>query len=117
MKRFRFSEFRDIAQGDFAIRDGRLFYKDNEIASQGTVLFDSSEEVFFLFSVNNSQVQTDFKYVIFLNYYRCYFYPCTEYQRSGDQLSFSKHDGQEYIFRRYRYNGSINSSKIIGGLR
>lgn len=115
MNRFRFSKLRDIAKGDFAIKDGRLFYQDKEIAAGGTILFDSSEEVFFLFSVDNSEVQTEFKYVILLNYHSCSFYPCAEYQRNGDRLVFSNPDGQKYTFRRYCYNGSICSSKIIGG--
>ena len=114
MSRFKFSKLRDIAQGDFAIKDGSLFYKDKEIAAGGTILFDSSEEVFFLFNTEE-QTSLDFKHVIVQNYYQCSFYPCIEFQRNGDRLGFKTPDNKQYVFRRCCYNGNINSSKIVGG--
>ena len=69
MKQSVYMELRDIAQGDFAIRDGVLFYKEQRIATNGKPFFTSSEEIFFLFEVEDEKVATEFKKVIFLKHF------------------------------------------------
>lgn len=115
MQLSKFSNLRDIAQGNFAIRDGCLFYENRQVSSFGTILLASSESVFFLFAITEDETRQKFQNVIFSNYYKCRFYPCCEYKKSGEKLSFSCPDGAKYAFTRYCYNENVRSSIIIGG--
>lgn len=100
-----FAELRDVAQGDFAISNGTLLYKGQQVAGEGKVIFTSSEEVFFLFEVENEEVKEEFTKVVFLNFRQCRFYKCKDVLPSSRYLQFTTPSGENHAFRLIDYNG------------
>lgn len=114
MKQSVYMELRDIAQGDFAIRDGVLFYKEQRVATNGKPFFTSSEEIFFLFEVEDEKVATEFKKVIFLNFRWPEFFKINENAIVyGREMQFVTVDGRQHAYRRISY-GNSTVTKIIG---
>ena len=56
-----FNKINDFTYGDFSIVNEKLFFKGKKIASEGKIIFSSSEEVFFLFNVEDEEVKKKFE--------------------------------------------------------
>ena len=114
MRQSKFLELRDITQGDFAIKEGHLFYKNQLISKKGEELLVSSEEVFFLFDVEHTEIQKEFKKVIFLNFSWPRFYKCNDdIWSSQREIQFSDIDNRKHAYRLISYDSS-SSTKAVG---
>ena len=114
MKQSDYNELRDITQGDFAIKSGTLFYKGKEVSTKGKVFFASSEEVFFLFEVEDDSLIGEFKKVVFLNFrWPAFFKLNEEVIVYGCEMQFRTIDNRTHAYRRVSYENS-SVTKIIG---
>ena len=114
MNKSKFMELRDIAQGDFAIKEGKLFYKENLISTNGRPILVSSEEVFFVFKTQDKALATEFSEVIFRNFEWPTFFKCsTDLLFGSTFLQFVDEKQQQHSFRLVSHNGS-GSTKIVG---
>ena len=114
MDKSNYLELRDVAQGDFAIEEKKLFYKGNLIAEKGAPFFKSSEEVFFCFDVTDEQVAKSFRKVVLLNYrWPLFFMLNDDVLVFGNEMQFKTVDGRSHAYRRVSHaRGAV--TKIIG---
>lgn len=112
-----FAELRDITQGEFAIASGCLFYKDQKIASQSEIILASTEEVFFLFKVEDEEVKKEFPKVIFMNFRQCRFYKCNEVLATSRELQFTSPANETHSFRLISYHGSYSTKAVASNFQ
>ena len=109
-----FNKLSNFKYADFAIRDEKLFYKDKKVADKAEIIFSSSEEVFFLFVVDDESVKKEFEKVVFLNFYQPQFFVLDgDVSISSHHLQFKTKDGRKNAFRMISYEGQVNT-KVIG---
>ena len=109
-----FNKINDFTYGDFSIVNEKLFFKGKKIASEGKIIFSSSEEVFFLFNVEDEEVKKKFEKVIFLNFYQPRFFVLGwGLKVYSNHLQFITKDEKKYAFRRISYQGQ-GQTKVIG---
>lgn len=109
-----FSKLSDFTYGDMAIVNKELFFKGKKAASEGKIIFSSSEEVFFLFDVEDEEVKKIFEKVIFLNFYQPQFFVLgRDLKVCSNHLQFITKDEKKYAFRRISYQGQ-EQTKVIG---
>ncbi len=114
MRLSKFLELRDFTQGDFAIKNKQLFYKNQLIATENKQLLVSSEEVFFLFEISDAEVSKEFKNVVLLNFSWPKFFKCNgEIISLQRELQFVDTDGRTHAFRLVSYQSST-STKVVG---
>lgn len=113
MNKSKFLELRDIVVGDFAIKNGQLFYLDTLVAPSGQIILASSEEVFFLFELKPELKSAEFNKVILLNFEWPKIFTCVEAPIYGAKfLQFVDSNEQQHAYRLVSYNNS-NTTKAV----
>ena len=112
MNQTDYTVLRNITQGDFAIKDGILFYNNRELSSQNRLILHSCEEAFFMFPVNDKGV--GFKQVFLLNCNYPHFYTSIKYKIETTRFQFISPPDIKHAFRLISYQGSPLSTKIVG---
>ncbi len=114
MKKSEFEKLSNFKYKDFAVVNERLFYKNKKIACEAKIIFSSSEEVFFLFVVEDEELKKEFKKVIFLNFYQPQFFVLDgDESVSSNHLQFKTKDGRKNAFRKISYLSQADT-KVIG---
>lgn len=113
MNKFKFMELCDFSQGDFAIKNGNLYYKGKLIATKNDVVLVSSEEAFFLFELQRPNDINEFSFVLFLNSrWPKFFKGASDLFCSTKFLQFIDARGQQHAFRVISHENS-SVTKII----
>jgi hypothetical protein len=111
MNRKNFATMPDITVAEFTVSGGRLLYQGKEIARSGRLIFSSTEESFFQFTVEDEQVRKIFKEVVFLNFYQPRFYTCNEVSVDHKGLHFCDTEGRMHSCYLMNYGGT---TKVVG---
>jgi hypothetical protein len=106
-----FTKLPDITIDEFALSGGRLFYQGKEISKDAKLIFSSTEESFFLFEVEDAEVSTNFKKVVFLNFYQPRFFPCREVHVGFGCLRFCDTENRMHSCYLMKYGGT---TKVVG---
>ena len=114
MKQIEHLKLRDIAQGDFAIRDGCLFYKGKRVSDTGKSVLASEEEAFFLFEIKDADTAREFKHVFLLNCRYPHFYTSIEYKLEPRRFQFISPLNGKNAFRLISFGQSNFCTKIVG---